>query len=407
MSRLAVWMHGTKIGTLQESRGSLAFSYTDEALELGVGRPLLSVSMPTRPGAYRGRTPAAFFEGLLPEGEARRMIAYDFDVADEVFALLSLLGRDCAGALIVLPDGEAPQPSGLPESIDEVEVGRRLRNLPDHPLGVDDKVRASLAGMQQKLLLARLDDGWGLPVNGAPSTHILKPPSRDVRCPDLIVNEAFCLRIGRHLGLEVAEVEIGEFDGVPVLIIERFDRTASDAEGKVSRVHQEDSCQAHGIDGSYTGKYERSGGPSLRQCATLLGRWSREGDALERLLGAATLTVLVGNADGHGKNLSLLHSREGAIRLAPVYDVFSSLWYLEHSVEPGMRVNGVADLGAVSRDDLFAEAASWGLRRDAAATRIEELLSRADDAISRAADDLGPPESLVELLQARAHALCT
>jgi len=407
VSRLAVWMYGTKIGTLQRSRGALTFSYTDEALELGAGRPLLSVSMPTRAGAYRGRTPEAFFDGLLPEGEARKMIAYDFRVADEAFALLSVLGRDCAGALTVVPDADGPQPDGLPEPIDEIEVGRRLRNLPVHPLGVDDKVRASLAGMQQKLLLARLGDGWGLPVNGAPSTHILKPPSRDVGFPDLIVNEAFCLRVGRHLGLEVAEAEIGEFDGVPVLIIERFDRTAPDAEGKVSRTHQEDFCQAHGIDGSYTGKYESSGGPSLRQCATLLGRWSREAHALERLLDAATLTVLVGNADGHGKNLSLLHSREGAIRLAPVYDVFSALWYPEHSVEPGMRVNGVADIGAVSRDDLIAEAASWGLRRDAAATWLEELLSQADDAIAHAADELGPPQSLVELLQARARALRT
>ena len=119
MSRLAVWIHGTKIGTLQRSRGSLVFTYSDEALELGVGRPLLSVSMPTRVGAYRGKVPEAFFEGLLPEGEARRMIAYDFHVADEAVALLGMLGRDCAGALIVLPDGEAPQPGGVPEAISE------------------------------------------------------------------------------------------------------------------------------------------------------------------------------------------------------------------------------------------------------------------------------------------------
>ncbi len=400
-------MDGTKIGTLQRSRGSLVFAYSDEALELGVGRPLLSVSMPTRVGAYRGKVPEAFFEGLLPEGEARRMIAYDFHVADEACALLGVLGRDCAGALIVLPDDEAPQPGGVPEPISELEVGRRLRDLPIRPLGVDDRVRASLAGMQEKLLLTRLGRGFGLPVNGAPSTHILKPASRDVRFPDLIVNEAFCLRLGRHLGLEVATVEIGAFDGVPVLIIERYDRTAPDPEGTISRVHQEDFCQALGIDGSYTRKYESGGGPSLRQCATLLGRWSREIDALERLLDAVTLTVLVGNADGHGKNLSLLHSREGAIRLAPIYDVFSSLWYPEHSVDPAMRINGVADIGAVGRDDLIAEARSWGLRDDVAAERIEKLLSRADDAIAHAANELDPPPSLVELLQARAHTLCS
>ena len=403
MSGLAVWMYGRQIALFARQRDTLSLAYTPDALELGAGRPLLSISMPTRTRRYSGGVPHAFFNGLLPEGEARQMIAYDFGVADNAFDLLNAIGRDCAGALVIVPDGEVPNEDGVPEPIPDAEVAERIRLLPIAPLGVDEKIRASLAGMQQKLLLSRLGDGWGLPANGAPSTHIIKPPSQDARFPNLIANEAFCLHIARHLGLSVADVAISEFDGLPVLIIERYDRTEPDGRGHVTRVHQEDFCQARGYDGTRTRKYESQGGPSLRQCATTLTDWSQEPDQLERLLDVTTLNVLVGNADGHGKNLSLLHGRNGQIQLAPIYDVFASIWYPEHSTEPGMHVNGIRDITAITRDDLIAEATSWGLHREVAADRIEQLLSRAEDAVARAADELRPPDDLAELVQARAR----
>lgn len=145
-----------------------------------------------------------FFDGLLPEGEIRRMIAHDFGLDErDVFGLLEALGRDCAGALVLLPEGEQPLVQGLPEPVSEEEVARRLRELRFHPLGVDQRVRVSLAGMQEKLLLARRTaGGWGLPVDGAPSTHILKPAHPLL--PLSIPNEALCLRVARHLGMRAA-----------------------------------------------------------------------------------------------------------------------------------------------------------------------------------------------------------
>jgi serine/threonine-protein kinase HipA len=402
---LTVWMYGTRIGTLERARATLRFTYTDEALEFGAGRPLLSVAMPVRERPYQGVVPSAFFEGLLPEGDTRKMIAYDFRVEDDAYELLRILGRDCAGALTVIPEEEEPELPGVPEPITRTEVADRLRNLPIHPLGTDQRVRVSLAGMQQKLLLSKLGEGWGLPVNGAPSTHILKPPSRDARFPNLIANEAMCLRIGLHLRLDVAAVELDEFDGIPALVIRRYDRTTPDANGRVSRIHQEDFCQAHGLDSTFLRKYESEGGPSFLQCANLLQQWSRDINALDRLLDAATLTLIVGNADGHGKNLSLLHSHDGAIQLAPIYDVFCALLYLDHSREPGMLINRVGDISALTTADLIAEAVFWGLSADAAASRVEELLARSESAIERAASELDPPEELVELLLTRAREL--
>jgi serine/threonine-protein kinase HipA len=114
--------------------------------------------------------------------------------------------------------------------------------------------------------------------------------------------------------------------------------------------------------------------------------------------------VLVGNGDAHGKNLSLLHGDEGAVRLAPAYDVFSTLVYPDASTTPGMFVNGVRDIAAIRRDDLIAEAGKWGVPADMAAARIEPILRGAEDAIARTAEEISCPEEFVDALIERARA---
>lgn len=401
MNGLAVWMYGKRVGELSRQRGVLSFAYTPEAIELGALRPLLSVSMPTRSRPYVGDTPYAFFEGLLPEGESRKAIAYDFGVDEsDALGLLRMIGRDCAGALIVIPNGETPEPEGVPEPITEAQVVERIRKLRISPLGVDERIRVSLAGMQDKLLLARLGDGWGLPVDGAPSTHIIKPAHPHLA--DMIANEAFCMRVARHLGVACAEVEIGEFDGLRALVIERYDRLRD--KQHVIRLHQEDFCQAHALNS--VRKYESGGGPSLRSCAEILSRWSSAPDQLERLLDISVLNVLVGNADAHAKNLSLLHSYDGQVRLAPAYDVLSTIWYEERvHVIPGMLVNGVQDIRSITVDDLVREAVAWGMPQGKAAGRVKQLLAGAGEAMKRAANEINPPSSLVAMLRKRARAL--
>jgi serine/threonine-protein kinase HipA len=153
-------MYGRHVATLTRARDRLSLAYTEEAQDTyDVNTPLLSISLPVGPQAFPHDRARPFFEGLLPEGETRRVLAYDFRLQeDDIFGLLGVLGRDCAGALIILPEGEAPPDprACAPTSITQQEVVARLRRLSIEPLGVDEMVRVSLAGVQQKMVLSRL-----------------------------------------------------------------------------------------------------------------------------------------------------------------------------------------------------------------------------------------------------------
>ncbi len=253
------------------------------AYEPGAGRlgtPLISVSMPVATAPYTDKVVRPYFNGLLPEGESRLMIAYDFgiDVTDDM-KLLSALGRDCAGALVVLPDHETPddiKSAEAMEQLDDDEIERRIKALPAHPLGVTGKIRASLPGVQAKLLLASVDGRWCSPDATHPSTHILKPGIPDL--PHSVVNEAFCLNVAALAGLRVAATTVARFESTSVLLSQRYDRY-HEADGTISRLHQEDACQALSIiTRTPKQKYQAFGGPRLSDVARLLDQWG--GDAV-------------------------------------------------------------------------------------------------------------------------------
>jgi serine/threonine-protein kinase HipA len=248
-----------------------------------------------------------FLEGLLPEGEARAVLEQRFGVRrGDVAGLLAEIGRDCAGAVVVLPAGHAPPDDvHATEPVDDDALSRALRDLPHRPLGDDDRVRVSLAGQQSKLLLTRGADGrWLRPLGGTPSTHILKPA--DQRYPDVAANEVLCLRLARELGLTDVDAGLLEVDELPVVVVSRYDRRVVD--GRIARLHQEDVCQALAVDVGPrgAGKYENEGGPGFRDVAKLLDVHNGDPDQTGRLVEVATFTVAIGNADAHGKNLSLL-----------------------------------------------------------------------------------------------------
>lgn len=395
MKPLAVHMYGERIGDLTKSRGLLRFVYSDDAMSRGIGTPLLSVSLPVQRTAYRGEPVEAFFDGLLPEGEALRMLAYDFKVGDDdTVGLLAQLGRDCAGALQILPDSESPtESSGSLEVLSDHDVGERLRALRHSPLGVDERVRISLAGVQEKLVLASTPDGWALPLDGSPSTHIFKPAHPHLGAT--VANEALCLAIARHAGVNVVDATVDRFADRDVLIVERYDRTHGP---RVARVHQEDLCQAHGI--SPRRKYEELGGPSLKSCARLLTDWSSNRDDLERLLAITTLNVVIGNADAHGKNLALLHHENGAIELAPAYDLMCTRFY-DADTTAGMFVNGQRDIDGINIEHLVAEAVSWGMSADRAETITADLVGRMSEALGMASAEVDAPPKLIDILETR------
>jgi len=394
--QLAVWLYGDKVAIVEQSRGRPRLSYTREAIDkYPLGLPLLSLTLPLTPQSYAPGVVAPFLDGLLPEGDARRAIADDINVkASDTYGLIRALGRDCAGALVVQPADEAPPapPTTLTaEPLSDEKIADLVARLRSAPLGVGGRVRISLAGVQEKLLLTRLPDGsWGSPVDGTPSTHILKPAI--ARYPNTVQNEAFGMRVAKHLGLPVASIETTTIDGRDIVVVERYDRIVH-SDGSVDRIHQEDFCQATSTPP--TKKYQEDGGPPLRQIAKIV-RENSTSDSAEALLRALTLNVLIGNGDAHAKNFSLLHYPSGTLALSPLYDLMSTLFYGDDRL--AMYVDNVHRTDRVTADRIVNEAASWGLSKSRAAEVVADILERSSAAIGAAQDETDSLPTEIPLL---------
>jgi serine/threonine-protein kinase HipA len=348
---LEVWCFEQLAGQLVDDGDALTFSYTAEWIKAGY--PPLSQSLPLT-GEYTERNVKAFFGGLLPEGELRKMLALELQVSDENdFSILEHVGGDCAGAVSLYVPGKAPKKGeGRVDWLDNDGVASLTRELPERPMyaGPEDEYRLSLAGAQDKLPVVVGDEmRIGLPRGGRPSTHILKTPIEHL--PATVLNEAFCLRVGSRLGLNCANAEPHRVNGAEMLLVERYDRAERDA--KTVRLHQEDFCQALAIESSH--KYENEGGPKLVDCVELLRRVSKTpARDLPRFLDAWALSYLAGNHDAHGKNYSLLYDESGPA-LAPTYDVLSTIVYRNFKSmdrKMAMKVGGQRYADRLTRNQL-------------------------------------------------------
>jgi len=403
---LAIWLYGHQVAIVEKQRKDrLRLSYTEYALETYEGgTPLLSLAFPLTRDRYPNAATRAFLDGLLPEGEPRRAIAEDLDLpASDVFGLLAALGKDSAGALVIQPEDDPPPPppttlTAQPLTADD--LAELIANLHRAPLGIDRNVRLSLAGVQEKLLLTRMPDGtWGRPVQGTPSTHILKPEIEPFQ--NTVENELFCMTVAKNLGLSVATVEMIVVDERPVLVVERYDRVI-DPDGTVHRIHQEDFCQALGLTPEK--KYEQDAGPNLTRIARTLQDFA-EPSAPETLLRALTLNVALGNCDAHAKNFSLLHTPTGALRLAPLYDLLSTRLYpLDDKL--AMYVDSVQKADRVTAERIVNEAIRWGMTRGSAEEIVTDSLDRLPAAVLAAAEEIDAlPPSLPELVSKRVNQL--
>ncbi|MCX6967647.1 MAG: type II toxin-antitoxin system HipA family toxin, partial [Verrucomicrobia bacterium] len=336
---LHIWLSDRLVGELQQDdSGQLRFRYAGEWLALPDAVPL-SVSLPLRAEGFSQKLARPFFAGLLPEEANRALIAKSFGVSkNNDFALLDRIGGECAGAVSLMPEGIPPTGSepGAYEAIDEATLAQLLAELPKHPLLAGKAgLRLSLAGAQNKMAIARVGDGYALPLNGAPSTHILKPPSPHFA--GLIENECFCMKLAAAVGLKVAAVRIGRAQDSSFLEIERYDRRHL-SDGTLERIHQEDFCQALGVAPEM--KYQSEGGPGLKRCFELVRSVSSAPAVdLLRLFDAVLFNYLIGNGDAHGKNFSLLYDG-GEIRLAPLYDLVCTQAYPELSKTMAMKIGG-------------------------------------------------------------------
>jgi serine/threonine-protein kinase HipA len=365
-SRLAVFLRGERKGAI-ERRGPSRYRFEYSTLALASSRSgvILSASLPLQEKAFTPSQSAPFFEGLLPEGSVRTAVARKFGLSEEDgFGLLGALGADCAGAVVVLPEGDRPA-SAAGKGVhllgaDELES--LVDELPRRPLGISaepDGLRLSLGGVQDKLVLTRTSSGqFGQPTDGAPSTCLLKPDYG--RYEDLAVNEAFCMRVASASGLATAATEIVGVGTTPCLYVERFDRV-TDGEGGVVRIHQEDMCQALGI--LPAAKYEENGGPSVAAVVGLLRGLgsSRAAVDINSFVKAVLIDFLLGNSDAHGKNFALLYDPSTGVRLAPLYDIVSTAVYPDVTDRLAMRIGGVEDPAEVGPAAWKRLAAECGL----------------------------------------------
>ena len=338
MSRiLDVYLCDNFVGTLtQDDSGDLEFAYDEGYLETAAHG--ISLSLPTTQKLHKGKTVKSFFSGLLPEESVRERLARYLGVSEKnSFALLEIVGGDCAGALAFYPQGHKPS-----EETQEIEIlgNARLKEISDlikrRPmLAGDDGYRLSLAGAQDKLAVGFENGKVQLIKGGAPTTHILKPIIEHVK--DSAHNELFCMKLARRMGIDVPEATLHFVNDTPYYLVERYDRVIG-KDGNVKRIHQEDFCQTMGVAPEI--KYEREGGPSISACLDVIASYTaRPAVDQIKLLNIVIFNYLIGNADAHGKNFSLLYKGDKP-ELAPAYDLLSTAVYPELSEKMAMKIGG-------------------------------------------------------------------
>ncbi|MCL2315505.1 MAG: type II toxin-antitoxin system HipA family toxin [Actinomycetia bacterium] len=364
--QLAVLLGGRQVGTLTQERagGRHVFVYDADPGDLS-----LSLSMPVQAGrGYSARVVDAYLEGLLTDSRAEReRLGRRFGVSSRnPFALLAHIGKDCAGAVQFCAPAEVDDVlarRGELVPVDEKRIGERLRRLRQ------DSAQAwsapgeaySLGGAQSKFALRRTTDGWAEAHGAEPTTHIIKTGIDRYRLQAL--NEHICQRAATLLGLPAANTEYVEFDGEPAIVIERYDRAVL-ADGTVSRIHQEDLCQALGVRPA--AKYESDGGPSAVDVLDLLAT-SATPESQPRFVAYLAFMSLINAPDGHAKNHSIMHT--GLPTLAPLYDVASSAPY---EYDPSSDLNKMAmSIGGAWRFDQIREA-QWS--RLAERSGVDETL---------------------------------
>lgn len=404
---LGLWMNGDFVGTWRLDAGAGDILEYDARWQAAPhGRPL-SLSLPFTPGGlpHRGDVVRAYFENLLPDSqEIRARAARRFRArSTEAFDLLAQIGRDCVGALQILPNGMTPGDVRTIDAtpLDEHEVAAVLRGAVAMPAMAgampadDNDFRISIAGAQEKTALAWIDGRWCLPHGSTPTTHILKLPMGLVGNMRLdlshsVENEWLCSRILAAYGLPVAECEPLQFEDTKVLAVKRFDRAWLDGpSGRwLARLPQEDLCQATGTPVAL--KYESDGGPGIERIMGLLAMSETPQADRRTFLLAQLLFWMLRAPDGHAKNFSLSIRPRGAYRLAPLYDVMSA-WPLvgegpgrlsEHKIQMAMAIrsaNAHWKMKEIQRRHWLALGTRFGVLEDDGRD-IEAIL---DDVIDR------------------------
>jgi len=356
VASLIVWMNGERVGEWGTLRGARTpfFRYEKSWANSPHGRAL-SLSLPvTADREVRGPAVEYYFDNLLPDSaELRSRIRTRFKTrSSDAFDLLTAIGRDCVGAVQLLPPNDEPLGWDRVDAapLTEEEVERTLRDVTvATPLThkAQDDFRISLAGAQEKTALLHMAGKWFRPRHATPTTHILKLPLGIIGgfrgdFSDSVENEWLCAQVLRELDVPVADAALARFGEQRALVVTRFDRRwigvdTAEVQKKrfkprkgvwIARLPQEDLCQAMGLP--HTLRYEADGGPSISEALGLLANSEHPVRDQTNFLLAQLAFWLLAATDGHGKNFSLHHRSGGTYGLTPLYDVLSAWPIIGH-----------------------------------------------------------------------------
>jgi serine/threonine-protein kinase HipA len=329
-------MNGQLAGTWHVRKNKpQQFQYAESWLSSKYGR-VLSLSMPFQPGnaPFEGDVVENFFDNLLPDNkDIRRRIQHNFGITGtSPFDLLAEIGRDCVGAIQLLPEDDEPVGWNRVEArpLTELEVEKHLNAAVVTFLPGEDQeeFRISLAGAQEKTALLWHDGKWNVPSGVTPTTHIMKLPlglvgNMRADMSTSIENEWLCSKIMQAYGIETAHCDMATFGGTKTLVVERFDRKYSSNGDYWLRLPQEDMCQALGKPPEL--KYESDGGPGMGNILELLRGSSRADQDRRVFYKTQILFWMLAATDGHAKNFSVFHEASGTYHMTPLYDVLS-IW---------------------------------------------------------------------------------
>ena len=402
--RLYIWMNGIPAGYWETTRQGERLTYFDAWLTDEQTRPL-SLSLPFVPGnaPYQGQVVTDYFDNLLPDSDAirRRLARRHQTGGTDAFQLLAKLGRDCVGAIQLLPEDEAPSDiyeiNG--EALNTAGVAQRLRNTTsDQALGqhdYDQDLRLSIAGAQEKTALSRFEGQWFRPHGSTPTTHILKLPlglvghmQADMRTS--VENEWLCSKIMAAYKIPIARCEIEHFEDQKTLVVERFDRTPSSDGSWIIRLPQEDLCQATGT--SPLRKYQSDGGPGIAHIMNLLLGSDYVEQDRNNFLKTQIIFWVLAATDGHAKNFSIAHLPGGRYRATPIYDVLSGHPVIgkgknqisPHKAKLAMAVRGSTNyylIDKIQRRHWIAQAQKVGLGAAVAEQLIDNVTGSTESVI--------------------------
>lgn len=416
---LNIWMNGQLVGEWRlPARGPMELLYDEGWKRSPEARPLsLSLPLTPDPVPLRGDVVRNYFDNLLPDSDdIRRRLQSRFHTASgEAFDLLEAVGRDCVGAVQLLPPDRTPNDVFTidAEALDEGAIENALNAAVSGPGGLnqseDDDFRISIAGAQEKTAFTWHQGRWCRPHGSTPTTHIFKLPlgrvgNRQADMRTSVENEWLCAQILAGFGLPVAPGEIAHFGDRKVLIVERFDRKLAANGTHWLRLPQEDFCQVTGHPPRL--KYETDGGPGLLDIARILTNSETRETDLRTLLTAQLLFWAMAATDGHAKNFSIFLLPGGRYRLTPLYDVLSA-WpvtgtgknLLDHQkLKLAMAVRGGNvhyRLRDIQRRHFVETAIKCGLN-DQMSQIIEDVVTRAPAVLSAVAKQLpgGFPDDL-------------